>query len=129
VAQCWEFRASLKSSTRLRMSARNAGSRQLLIVSAKLGQHVFRGGTTVRTVSDISKHQRLKDNKAERTSCAKSTTMSLQVENWIDETERRTWFLSEIVTALAAVQGAHDALVRLSDTFRTLPLSLLQDMQ
>jgi starvation-inducible DNA-binding protein len=83
------------------------------------------GGTTLRSVSDISKHQRLKDNNAERVApedmlaelradnqkltrnlrsahelCEKHNdvaTASL-IENWIDETERRTWFLSEIVT-------------------------------
>ena len=83
------------------------------------------GGTTVRSVSDISKHQRLKDNNAERVApedmlaelradnqqltrnlrsthelCEKHNdvaTASL-IEVWIDETERRTWFLSEIVT-------------------------------
>src|ERR1700740_2602557 len=82
------------------------------------------GGTTVRSISDISKHQRLKDNNAERVApedmlaelradnqeltrnlrsahelCEKHNdvaTASL-IENWIDETERRTWFLSEIV--------------------------------
>jgi starvation-inducible DNA-binding protein len=82
------------------------------------------GGTTIRSVSDISKHQRLKDNNAERVApedmlaelrgdnheltrnlrsahelCEKQNdvaTASL-IENWIDETERRTWFLSEIV--------------------------------
>jgi starvation-inducible DNA-binding protein len=84
------------------------------------------GGTTVRSVSDISKHQRLKDNNAERVApedmlaelgadnqeltrnlrsahelCGKRNdvaTASL-IENWIDETERRTWFLSEIVAS------------------------------
>ena len=83
------------------------------------------GGTTVRSVSDISKHQRLKDNNAERVApedmlaelradnqqltrnlrsthelCEKHNdvaTASL-IEVWIDETERRIWFLSEIVT-------------------------------
>ena len=82
------------------------------------------GGTTVRSVGDISKHQRLKDNNAERVApedmlaelradnqeltrnlrsahelCEKHNdvaTASL-IENWIDETERRAWFLSEIV--------------------------------
>jgi starvation-inducible DNA-binding protein len=82
------------------------------------------GGTTLRSVSDISKHQRLKDNNAERVApedmlaelradnqeltrnlrsahelCEKHSdvaTTSL-IENWIDETERRKWFLSEIV--------------------------------
>jgi starvation-inducible DNA-binding protein len=82
------------------------------------------GGTTIRSISDVSKHQRLKDNNAERVSpedmlaelradnldltrnlrsthevCEKYNdvaTASL-IEVWIDETERRTWFLSEIV--------------------------------
>ena len=82
------------------------------------------GGTTLRSIGDISKHQRLKDNNAERVSsedmlselgadnqelarnlrsahelCEKHNdvaTASL-VENWIDETERRAWFLSEII--------------------------------
>jgi starvation-inducible DNA-binding protein len=82
------------------------------------------GGTTLHSISDISKHQRLKDNNAERVDpedmlselradnqeltrnlrsahelCDKHNdvaTASL-IENWIDETERRTWFLSEIV--------------------------------
>ena len=82
------------------------------------------GGTTIRSISDISKHQRLKDNNAERVApedmltelrtdnqeltrnlrfahelCEKHNdvaTASL-IENWIDETERRTWFLCEII--------------------------------
>ena len=86
------------------------------------------GGTTIRSVSDISKHQRLKDNNAERVApddmlaelgadnqeltrnlrsahelCEKHNdvaTASL-IENWIDETERRTWLLSEIVGSRA----------------------------
>ena len=82
------------------------------------------GGTTIHSIGDISKHQRLKDNNAERVApekmlielcednqaltrnmrathelCEKHNdvaTASL-IEVWIDETERRTWFLSEIV--------------------------------
>jgi starvation-inducible DNA-binding protein len=82
------------------------------------------GGTTIKSISDVSKHQRLKDNNAERVppedmlaelradnleltrnmratheTCEKYNdvaTASL-IEVWIDETERRTWFLSEIV--------------------------------
>ena len=82
------------------------------------------GGTTIRSIRDIAQHQRLKDNNAEfvpphdmlaelrednqqLTRELRSTheiceahndvaTASL-IENWIDETERRTWFLSEIV--------------------------------
>jgi starvation-inducible DNA-binding protein len=82
------------------------------------------GGTTIHSIRDIAEHQRLKDNNAEfvppqdmlaelcddnqqLTRQLRSThklceqhddvaTASL-IENWIDETERRTWFLSEIV--------------------------------
>jgi starvation-inducible DNA-binding protein len=85
------------------------------------------GGTTVHSISDISKHQRLKDDNREsippeemlaelRTDNRELTrflrlthevcdkhkdvaTASL-IENWIDETERRTWFLSEIAGGL-----------------------------
>ena len=82
------------------------------------------GGTTIRSISDISRHQRLTDNNAEfvaphdmlvelrgdnqeLTRSLRTThelcdrrddvaTASL-IENWIDETERRTWFLSEVI--------------------------------
>ncbi|MGC1618965.1 MAG: DNA starvation/stationary phase protection protein [Candidatus Acidiferrum sp.] len=82
------------------------------------------GGTTLHSISDISKHQRLKDNNNEKNSpeemlrelysdsreltqflrsahevCEKHNdvaTTSL-IENWVDQTERRTWFLWEIV--------------------------------
>src|SRR6266852_2109959 len=85
------------------------------------------GGTTLRSIGDISRHQRLKDNNEESVSpkemltelradnqqltrslraahevCEKHNdvaTASL-IENWIDETERRTWFLSEVVSDL-----------------------------
>src|SRR5499425_1058768 len=82
------------------------------------------GGTTIRSIGDITKHQRLRDNNAESVEpldmlaelradnlgltralraahelCEKHNdvaTASL-IENWIDETERRAWFLSEVV--------------------------------
>src|SRR5713101_3650055 len=85
------------------------------------------GGATLRSIGDISRHQRLKDNNAEVVTpkamlaelsadnqhltrflrsthevCEKHNdvaTASL-IENWIDQTERRTWFLSEIVRDL-----------------------------
>ena len=85
------------------------------------------GGTTLRSIGDISRHQTLKDNDAEfitpkemlaelhsdnvhLTRSLRSThevcdrhndvaTASL-IENWIDETERRSWFLSEIAADL-----------------------------
>jgi starvation-inducible DNA-binding protein len=85
------------------------------------------GGTTLHSIGDIAGHQRLKDNNAmfvaplemlaelsadnqQLTRFLRSTheicdrhndaaTASL-IENWIDETERRTWFLSETQHAL-----------------------------
>jgi starvation-inducible DNA-binding protein len=85
------------------------------------------GGLTLHSVGEISKHQRLKDNNEEfvgpkdmlaelsddnqhLTRILRAThevcerhndvaTASL-IENWIDETERRTWFLSETIRSL-----------------------------
>jgi starvation-inducible DNA-binding protein len=85
------------------------------------------GGTTLRSIGDISRHQRLKDNNDENVTpkemlaglsadnqalthyfrsaheiCEEHNdvaTASL-IEVWIDQTERRTWFLSEIVKGL-----------------------------
>ena len=83
------------------------------------------GGTTLHSISDIAKHQSLKDNNAEFVAphamlaelCAdnQQLTKSLRdahkicdehediataslIEVWVDQTERRTWFLSEIVS-------------------------------
>src|SRR5271157_1740910 len=81
------------------------------------------GGTTIHSIGEIAEHQRLKDNNAEFVApqdmlaelradnqqltrelrsthelCEKHhdvATASL-IENWIDETERRTWFLAEV---------------------------------
>jgi starvation-inducible DNA-binding protein len=85
------------------------------------------GGATLRSISDISRHQRLKDNNAEFVSPTEmmaelssdnqQLTRSLRdahdvcdrhndfataslIENWIDETERRTWFLFETLHGL-----------------------------
>jgi starvation-inducible DNA-binding protein len=83
------------------------------------------GGTTIHSISDISRHQRLADNNSESIGpdamlaelrddnraltqslrdthelCAKHNdvaTTSL-IEVWIDQTERRTWFLTEAVS-------------------------------
>ena len=81
------------------------------------------GGTTLHSISDISKHQRLKDNNEEmveaiemlRELCRdnreltrflrsmheaceenKDVATASMIEVWIDETERRAWFLGEI---------------------------------
>jgi starvation-inducible DNA-binding protein len=85
------------------------------------------GGTTLRSIGDISRHQRLKDNNEEIVTpkdmlaelCADNQplTRSLRsthqvcdehsdvataslIETWTDQTERRTWFLSETVRVL-----------------------------
>src|SRR5215472_12323208 len=82
------------------------------------------GGTTLKSIGDISRNQRLKDNNAENVAPLemlselradnRELTRSLRsahelcdkhgdvasaslIENRIDETERRAWFLSEIV--------------------------------
>ena len=93
------------------------------------------GGTTLHSISDISSHQRLKDNNAEFVTPEdmlaelradnQDVTRSLRsihelcerdgdvataglIENWIDETERGNWFLSKIVTErLAAVEDGN----------------------
>src|SRR5271168_4170072 len=85
------------------------------------------GGTTLRSISDVSRHQRLKDNNDETVApkdmlaelsadnqaltryfrsthetCDKYNDVATasEIEVWIDQTERRTWFLSEIVQDL-----------------------------
>jgi len=85
------------------------------------------GGTTLRSIGDVSRHQRLKDNDAESVAPGKMiselrddnaqltrylraahevcekykdvATTSL-IEVWIDQTERRTWFLAEILNEI-----------------------------
>jgi starvation-inducible DNA-binding protein len=82
------------------------------------------GGTTLHSISDISGHQRLADNNKDFVSPDDMLTELLEdsrrltgflrstheicgqhkdvattslIEVWIDQTERRTWFLAEIV--------------------------------
>jgi starvation-inducible DNA-binding protein len=85
------------------------------------------GGTTIRSIGDIAEHQRLKDNNEELVTpgdmlaelCADNqrltqflrsarelcerhndiATASL-IEIWIDQAERRTWFLAETARIL-----------------------------
>ena len=85
------------------------------------------GGTTIRSIGDIAEHQRLKDNDEELVTpgdmlaelCADNqrltrflrsahelcerhhdiATASL-IETWIDQAERRTWFLAETARTL-----------------------------
>jgi starvation-inducible DNA-binding protein len=82
------------------------------------------GGATLRSIHDIVQHQRLKDNKGDQVDAHRMllelradnlqltgylraahnlcerhndvATASL-LENWIDQTERRPWFLSETI--------------------------------
>ena len=81
------------------------------------------GGSTIRSIGDIAAHQRLSDNNeefvspkdmlAELRADNRQVTLYLRsthricdegddvataslIENWIDQTERRTWFLLEI---------------------------------
>ncbi len=86
------------------------------------------GGISLHSISDIAKHQRLKDNnkdfvtpkdmiaelsadnlnltkfmRATHAVCDKHNDVATasMIENWIDQTERRTWFLSEISQGLS----------------------------
>ena len=96
---------------------------QIFAITDDIGERARKiGGTTLHSISDISKHQRLKDNNADRVSPEHMLaelrsdnaefTRSLRathavcdqyndvattslIEVWIDESERRTWFLSE----------------------------------
>jgi len=103
-------------------------SDQVFAVTDEIAERARKiGGTTLRSIGDISRHQRLKDNDEERVvpkemlaelatdnrtltryfrsaheTCEKYNdvaTASL-IEIWIDQTERRSWFLSEIVQGL-----------------------------
>ena len=98
-------------------------SEQIFAMTDDLAERARKiGGTTLRSIGDIVRHQRLQDNDelfvapremlSELTSdnqhltrllrsshavcddCNDVATASL-IENWIDETERRTWFLFE----------------------------------
>jgi starvation-inducible DNA-binding protein len=104
---------------------------QLLAMTDDIAERARKiGGSTIRSISDISRHQRLKDNNDERltpdemllelrdenvhlTRFLRATygvcerhkdiaTASL-IENWVNETEGRTWFLSEIVSTDNAI--------------------------
>ena len=101
---------------------------QLLSMTDDIAERARKlGGTTLRSISDISRHQRLQDSNAQSVPpkdmlaelcddnqqltrflrsaheiCDKFNdvaTASL-IETWIDESERRAWFLSEIAPDL-----------------------------
>ena len=98
---------------------------QILAMTDEIAERTRKiGGTTLHSVGDITRHQRLKDNDAVKFSpkemlaelrfdnqdltrylrsahvlCEQHrdvATASL-IETWVDEAERRTWFLSEVV--------------------------------
>ncbi len=85
------------------------------------------GGTTLRSIGDVARNQRLRDNDEEAVAppdmlaelhadnqqltrfllathriCdeANDVATASLIENWIDQTERRVWFLAEIVRDL-----------------------------
>jgi len=85
------------------------------------------GGTTIRSIGDIARHQRLKDNNDEfiaavemmrelrednrkfidslrstHSTCEKYADVATAsfIEVWIDEAERRHWFLTELLRDL-----------------------------
>jgi starvation-inducible DNA-binding protein len=85
------------------------------------------GGSTLRSIGDIARHQRLEDNddpavapqtmlsqlrddnlkltgflRAAHEICERHNDVAdtSLIETWIDETERRTWFLAETVSEL-----------------------------
>jgi len=97
---------------------------QIFAITDDIAERVRKiGGYTLRSIGDIARHQRLKDNddggtlpremltelcddnahltgflRAAHELCARHNdvaTTSL-IEVWIDQTERRTWFLAEI---------------------------------
>jgi starvation-inducible DNA-binding protein len=98
---------------------------QIFAMSDDIAERAIKiGGSTLRSIGDISKHQRLEDNDQESLPPAEmmeelradslALTRSLRethelcdkysdvattsmIESWIDQTERRTWFLSEVI--------------------------------
>ena len=103
-------------------------SEQIFAMGDDIAERVRKiGGSTLRSISDISRHQRLKDNNdefvtpkdmmselsADNLELTRSLRFTHQIcdrnndvasasliETWIDQTERRTWFLSETARQL-----------------------------
>jgi starvation-inducible DNA-binding protein len=98
---------------------------QLFAMTDEIAERVRKiGAITLHSISDIAKHQRLKDNNEDHLTahamlaelCRDNTSLTAfmreahdicdehkdvatasLLENWIDESERRTWFLAEIL--------------------------------
>ena len=103
-------------------------SDQIFAMTDEIAERALKiGGSTIRSISDISRHQRLKDNSEEDLTpkdmllelsadnlqlarflrgtheiCERHNDVATAglIENWIDETEGRTWFLAKIVSGL-----------------------------
>src|SRR2546426_11263753 len=103
-------------------------SEQIFAMSDDIAERARKiGGSTLRSIGDISRHQRLKDNNdefvtpkammselfADNLELTRSLRFTHQIcdrnndvasasliETWIDQTERRTWFLSETARQL-----------------------------
>ncbi len=103
-------------------------SEQIFAMSDDIAERARKiGGSTLRSIGDISRHQRLKDNNdefvipkdmmselsADNLGLTRSLRFTHQIcdrnsdvatasliETWIDQTERRTWFLSETARQL-----------------------------
>src|SRR5712692_6881373 len=99
-------------------------SEQIFAMTDEIAERARKiGGTTIRSIGHIGKHQRLKDNDEELITpgdmlgelCADNQRLTRflrsahelcerhndiaaasLIETWIDQTERRTWFLAEI---------------------------------
>ena len=97
---------------------------QVFAMTDEIGERARKlGGATLRSIGDIARHQRLRDNDADAVGALdmlcelrddnRQLTRSLRlthevcerhddvataslIENWIDESERRSWFLREI---------------------------------
>jgi starvation-inducible DNA-binding protein len=100
-------------------------SEQIFVMTDDIAERARKiGGTILRSIGDISRHHRLEDNndesvpqkemlaelsadnqaltryfRAAHETCEKynDVATSSMIEVWIDQTERRTWFLAEIV--------------------------------
>jgi starvation-inducible DNA-binding protein len=103
---------------------------QIFAISDDIAERARKiGGTTVRSIGEIARHQRLRDNdqtdvaplemvrelrddngrltaflRESHEVCAKHDDVATtsMIEVWIDQAERRTWFLSEILNESVA---------------------------
>jgi starvation-inducible DNA-binding protein len=102
-------------------------AQQVFLMTDEIAERVRKlGSATLRSIGDVARHQRLKDNDKECVPAelvfmelladnqrlttylrsahevcesANDVATASLIENWIDQTERRTWFLAEITEA------------------------------